>query len=284
LTKMGLGKGLGALIPIEAKEEEGEVREIELRQIKPGRGQSRKIFDEEKIDELAQSIKENGLLQPIIVRKIEDESFEIIAGERRWRACRVAGIERVSVIVKKYNDEEAAAASIIENIQRENLNPLEEAEAYDLLIKAYNYTQEEISRKVGKTRPFITNMLRLLSLQEEIKQMVKNESLTAGHARALLALKEEEDQKRIANEVVERNLSVRETEKLIRKFLKKDKRLIKEKIKSIDIELINDIEKKLIDIYKEDVKVIPLSKGNGKIIIKFKDKEKLKQVLELLLR
>lgn len=284
MSKKGLGKGLGALIPIEVTEKEGENREIDLDLIRTGKSQSRKIFNEEKINELAQSIKENGLLQPIIVRKTEDKKYEIIAGERRWRACRVAGLEKINVIIKKFDDEEAAAASIIENIQRENLNPIEEAEAYDSLIKTYSYTQEEISRRVGKTRSFIANMIRLLNLIEEVKQLVINERLTAGHARALLIVETEKDQKRLAEEIIEKNLSVRETEKLVKNFLSKANEPDKEKIKNIDYEKINDIEKRLVDIYNQEVRIVPLSGGNGKIIIKFKDQERLKQVVELLLR
>jgi ParB-like partition proteins len=284
--KRGLGKGLEALIPARSfdGEEKEEVREVEIDQIEAGAGQSRKIFDEEKLTELAQSIKAHGLVQPIIVRATGKDRYEIIAGERRWRACRLAGLNKINVLVKDYDDREAAAASLIENIQRENLNALEEAEAYREMIKKHGLTQEEISRRVGKSRPFITNMLRLLTLPEEIKEMIKNEKITAGHARALLMLDSAEEQKRITGEIVNKNLSVRATENIIQQLKNKNKRMTKAKVINIDLKLIGDSEQKLKEIYKADVKIKYLKAGDGKIVIRFKDRENLEQILEMLLR
>jgi len=284
--KRGLGKGLEALIPASSfdENEKGEVREVEIDKIEAGAGQSRKIFDEEKIAELAQSIKEHGLIQPIIVRTTGKDRYEIIAGERRWRACRLAGLKKISVLVKDYGDREAATASLIENIQRENLNALEEAEAYRELIKKYGLTQEEISRRVGKSRPFITNMLRLLTLPEEIKEMIKNEQITAGHARALLMLDSAEEQKKIAVEIVKKNLSVRATENIIQQIKNRNKRMKKTKVINIDLKLIGDSEQKLKEIYQADVKIKYLRAGDGKIVIRFRNRENLEQILEMLLR
>jgi len=284
--KRGLGKGLEALIPANSfdEEEKGEVREVEIDKIEAGAGQSRKIFDEEKLAELAQSIKEHGLIQPIIVRATGKDRYELIAGERRWRACRLAGLNKISVLVKDYGDREAATASLIENIQRENLNALEEAEAYRELIKKYGLTQEEISRRVGKSRPFITNMLRMLTLPEEIKEMIRNEKITAGHARALLMLDSAEEQKRIAGEIVKKNLSVRATENIIQQIKNKNKRMTRTKVINIDLKLIGDSEQKLKEIYQADVKIKYLKAGDGKIVIRFRDRENLEQILEMLLR
>lgn len=284
MTKRGLGKGLEALIPASPEINEEEIREIPVDKIRPGAGQSRKKFLEEKIYELAQSVKEHGLLQPIIVRAVGNGEYEIVAGERRWRACRIAGHQKISVIVKNYSDEEAAAASLIENIQRENLNALEEAEAYQELIKKYGFTQEEISRQVGKSRPLITNMLRLLTLPEEVKEMLKNELLTAGHARALLVLDSPEEQKKIAAEIVARNLSVRATEKIVFKLRSKERGLPRIKEKNIDLRLIDDSEQRLKEVYHTEVKIKCLNSGEGKIIIRFTNDENLKQILEMLLR
>lgn len=284
MTRRVLGKGLEALIPVSQEGNEDEIREIPIDKIRPGAGQSRKNFLEERIYELAQSVKEHGLLQPIIVRKVGNGEYEIVAGERRWRACQLAGLQKISVVVKNYSDEEAAAASLIENIQRENLNPLEEAEAYQELMKKYGLTQEEISRQVGKSRPFIANMLRLLSLPEEVKEMLKSELLTAGHARALLVLDSPEEQKKIAAEIVAGNLSVRATEKIVFKLRSKERELPRIKEKNFDLSLIDDSEKRLKEIYRTEVKIKCLNSGEGKIIIRFANDKNLKQILEMLLR
>jgi ParB family chromosome partitioning protein len=288
MAKKGLGKGLDALIP--AGDGEEEIREVELERVRPGKSQSRKVFDEEKLAELAQSIRENGLLQPIVVREAEKGRYEIIAGERRWRACQLAGIKKITVIVRSYSEQAATTASLIENIQRENLNPLEEAEAYQVLIKRFGLTQEEISRRVGKSRPFITNMLRLLNLPPEIKEMVREGFLTAGHARALLILEGEEEQKGLAREIVRKGLSVRETEKVVQELERKKEEtrlLAEEKAKSAiknNVQMIAESEKKLKEVYGTEVRISCLRTGKGRIIIRFKNEDNLKDILERLLR
>jgi len=284
--KRGLGKGLEALFPAGSfeAEEQGELRELEIDQIEAGAGQSRKNFDETKLAELAQSIKEHGLIQPVIVREKEKGRYEIIAGERRWRACRLAGLNKIRVLVKDYGDREAAAASLIENIQRENLNALEEAEAYRELLKKHSLTQEEISRRAGKSRPFITNMLRILTLPEEIKEMIQAGKITAGHARALLMLETEAAQKKAAAEIVAKDLSVRAAEKMIQQQKKLNEQKKKAKVINLDWKAIGDSEKRLKEIYRADVKIKYLKAGDGKIVIKFNNRENLERLLEMLLR
>lgn len=284
---LGLGKGLEALIP--AAEGEEELREVELEKIRPGAAQTRKKFSEEKIAELAQSIKESGLLQPIVVRETKNGEFEIIAGERRWRACLLAGLKKVNVIVKRYGDREAATASLIENIQREDLNPLEEAEAYQILIKKYGFTQEEISRRVGKSRPFITNTLRLLALPGEVKEMVREGLLSAGHARSLLALQSEEEQVKLAQKVVAKGMSVRETERLVRNLEKKEREDQGDE-KSEDMEKLrgeeivkDELERRLGEIFGVEAKIRYHQAGRGRIIIRFKNRESLERIMERLL-
>jgi ParB family chromosome partitioning protein len=288
MAKKGLGKGLDALIP--AGDGEEEIREVELERVRPGKSQSRKVFDEEKLAELAQSIRENGLLQPIVVREAEKGRYEIIAGERRWRACQLAGIKKITVIVRSYSEQAATTASLIENIQRENLNPLEEAEAYQVLMKRFGLTQEEVSRRVGKSRPFIANMLRLLNLPPEIKEMVREGLLTAGHARAILIIQEEETQKNLAQEIVRRGLSVRETEKIVQD-LERKKRETKQKEEEKEkteieenLQVIAESEKKLKEFYGTEVRISCLRTGKGRIIIRFKNEDNLKDILERLLR
>ncbi|MGB9904152.1 MAG: ParB/RepB/Spo0J family partition protein [Desulfotomaculales bacterium] len=288
MAKKGLGKGLDALIP--AGEGEEEIREVELERVRPGKSQSRKIFDAEKLAELAQSIRENGLLQPIVVREAEKGRYEIIAGERRWRACQMAGVKKITVIVRSYSEQAATTASLIENIQRENLNPLEEAEAYQVLMKRFGMTQEEISRRVGKSRPFISNMLRLLNLPPDIKEMVREGLLTAGHARALLILEGEEEQKNLAQEIVRKGLSVRETEKVVQELeRRKEETRIQEEEKEKsaiknNVQMFAESEKKLKEVYGTEVRISYLRTGKGRIIIRFKNEDNLKDILERLLR
>lgn len=221
--KSGLGQGLGALISTAAEtdngveETQGGVKEIKISEIEPGLGQPRKNFDKEKIEALAESIKEHGLIQPIIVTKAE-EGYRIIAGERRWRAARAAGLKTIPVIEREATPREIMELALIENIQREDLNPIEEAEAYERLMTEYNITQEKLSSIVSKSRPAIANSLRLLNCDKPIRQMLINGQLTAGHARAILALEKKEDRLECAKMVAEQQCSVRQTELLVKKI------------------------------------------------------------------
>ena len=223
----GLGRGLEALfnnseidtkeIPIEKSKESQEkgISFIDIHDIKPNENQPRKSFDENKLEELAVSIKEHGLIQPIILRKAQ-KGYEIVAGERRWRACRKAGIKEIPCIIKELSDEQNMLLAIIENMQREDLNPIEEAEGLNQMITTFGMTQEQVSKSVGKSRPYITNALRLLKLPESVREMVSNGKLSTGHARAIAGISETEKQIRIAEYAVEHELSVREIEKLIK--------------------------------------------------------------------
>ena len=215
----GLGKGLGALQPDEAMTEamRGSVVDLRINEIQPNSDQPRRIFDKEKLEELAESIRSNGVIQPVIVRK-EGSAYRIVAGERRWRAARLAGLTAIPAIVRELTDLEVLEYALIENIQRQDLNPIEEAQAFDKLIKEHGLTQEKLAGTVGRSRPAIANSLRLLNLSEEVRMFVETEELSAGHARALLSLTHADTQKKAALLVIQRNLSVRETERLVKNF------------------------------------------------------------------
>jgi ParB family transcriptional regulator, chromosome partitioning protein len=214
MKKSGLGKGLGALIS-SANSEESGVREIKINEIEPNLNQPRKNFNDEKLLQLSESIKQHGIVQPIIVKR-EDETYRIVAGERRWRAARLAGLTSVPVIIKELSNKQVMEIALIENLQREDLNAIEEAEAFERLIKEYNLTQEEVSTAVGRSRSAIANSIRLLVLSEKIKGFVINGELSSGHARALIAIQDSSLQQNIADEVISKNLNVRETEKLVK--------------------------------------------------------------------
>ena len=236
----GLGKGLDTLIPagtgikstpktkqevvVEKVIKKEEVM-VKLTEIEPNREQPRKNFDEDSLLELAESIKQFGVIQPLIVQK-KGESYEIIAGERRWRAAKLAGLKEVPVIVKEYSEQERMEISLIENIQRENLNPIEEAMAYKRLLTEFSLKQDEVAERVSKSRTAVTNSMRLLKLDEHVQQMVIDDMLTTGHARALLGIEDKELQRTLASKVFDNKLSVRETEKLVRSYQeeKKEKR------------------------------------------------------------
>ena len=243
VKRNGLGKGLDSLIPNknekkpktsakiddrEKKEEEvlksGEIM-VKINQVEPNRDQPRKDFDEDALVELADSIKQFGILQPLIVQKKKDY-YEIIAGERRWRAAKIAWVKEVPVIVKEFTDQEIVEISLIENIQRENLNPIEEAMAYKRLLEEFNLKQDEVAERVSKSRTAVTNSMRLLKLSPRVQQMIVDDMISTGHARALLAIDDEEQQYILANKIFDEKLSVRETEKLV-KALKNPKKEIK---------------------------------------------------------
>lgn len=222
--KRGLGRGLEALIPM-AREGSGRdtVIEIPLEDIIPGQRQARKTFDEAKLRELSASIKDLGVIQPIVVRTGKEGGFELIAGERRWRASKEAGLKMIPAVVRDFKDEDAAAVSLVENIQRADLNPLEEAAAYKQLMEDYGMTQEQLAGRVGKSRSVIANTIRLLELPESIKTLVYGNDLTAGHARALLALAGKEKRIAAAEAIKNQGLNVRQTERLVQKLIEADK-------------------------------------------------------------
>ncbi|KNF07285.1 nucleoid occlusion protein Noc [Gottschalkia purinilytica] len=284
IKKRGLGKGLSALIPSNSLEDmaidenEKSVVDIDINLIEPNCSQPRKEFNEESLNELSESIKRHGVIQPIILRKKEN-GYEIIAGERRWRASNIAGIKKIPSIIKNIEQLEATEISLIENIQRENLNIIEEAMALKSLIEKYNLTQEEVANAIGKSRPYITNTIRLLNLQDEIIDLILKGKLSSGHGRALLAIEDKEIQNKIAQIVIEKNLSVRETEKIIKEINNKnDNNIKKEKTKD---PIILEIEESLRRTLGTKVHIVT-GKKKGKIEIEYYDDEHLERILDLL--
>ena len=273
----GLGKGLDLLIPQaepEKKQAEQEPLMLKTSQLEPNKDQPRKKFDEEKIAELAESIKQYGIIQPIIACK-KDDYYQIIAGERRWRAAKKAGVKEVPVVIKEYSDKEIAEISLIENIQREDLNPIEEAKSYKQLIDEYKLTQEELAVRVSKSRTEIANKMRLLKLHSEVQKMLVAGDLSAGHARALLGLEDKKDQLKAAKEVTEKNLSVRQTEDLVKKMNEPKKSAgSKKKDDSLDF-IYRDLEKKLSESLGTKVKINRKDKNEGKIEINYYSEDEL---------
>lgn len=214
----GLGKGLNAIFMENENEENGGAVKLNISEIEPNRSQPRKEFDEAALSELADSISKHGLLQPILVRPLTLGGYEIVAGERRYRACRMAGLTEIPVIIRELSEAETMELALIENLQREDLTPLEEAQGYASLMDEYGFTQEEVARSVGKSRPAVANALRLLKLPPDIAQYVKENQISAGHARALLTLPHEEIMQQVCEQIIQNDLSVRQTEKLCKKL------------------------------------------------------------------
>lgn len=298
VKKKGLGaKGLGinALINTEledmrvaqpqAKKDETVV-ELEMDLIEPNRRQPRKYFDETALEELAVSLKTYGMIQPIVVKK-SGEYYEIIAGERRWRAAKIAGMEKVPVVVKKWEEGEAFEAALVENLQREDLNPMEEAESYQRLQEEFGLNQEKIAEKVGKSRSAITNSLRLLQLDPRVRNFVVENKLTGGHARTLLPITDGDAQFELAEHVIEEGLSVRAVEALVKARLTKaekaDKK--KEEVAKVDETAYRSIEDDLKSLFSTKVKLKPMGKRNkGKIEIEYYSEDDLERLLALLKR
>ncbi|NQF13807.1 ParB/RepB/Spo0J family partition protein [Brevibacillus sp. HB1.3] len=274
----GLGKGLNALITSNLIEEGEQVKEVSINEIRPNPYQPRKEFEQSAIEELAQSIKEHGIIQPLIVRK-SIKGYELVAGERRLRAAKVAGLKEVPVVVKSYTDQQLMEIALIENLQRENLNPLEEAEAYDKLISHHDYTQEQLAQKIGKSRPHVANMLRLLQLPEKIRKMVSAAELSMGHSRALLGVTDKKLQQQLANDVVEKGLSVRQLEELVKQL--NVSRETKKKKSAKNEPVLIEMEERLRSRFGTSVKIKKGSK-RGKIEIDFYSQEDLERIIEML--
>ena len=286
----GLGKGLDVMIPNivgetkvkkqrEAVKEESPETTIAITKVEPNRKQPRKFFDEDKLQELADSIKQFGLLQPILVQDRKDY-YEIIAGERRWRAARLAGLKEVPVIIKNYSDQEIVEIALIENIQREDLNPIEEAQAYKRLLEEFNLKQDEVAERVSKSRAAVTNSIRLLKLGGRVQQMVIDDMISTGHARALLAVEDEEEQYNLAQKIFDEKLSVRDIEKMVKNLHKpvKVKKLDDKALQAIYL----DIEDKLKQKLSTKVAVTSKGEGTGKIEIEFYSHEDLERILEMI--
>ncbi|WP_296865638.1 ParB/RepB/Spo0J family partition protein [Thermosyntropha sp.] len=269
----GLGRGLDALFTenLSNDSEKEKVMEIDIDLIFPRADQPRKLFDEESLAELASSVKENGVLQPVILRK-KDDTYEIIAGERRFRAAKMAGLKTIPSLIMETDDEKAAQIALIENLQRDDLTPIEEARSFKQMIERFGYTQEELAEKLGKSRSYIANTMRLLNLPEKIIELLEKGKLTAGHARALLALENPEEQLKTAEEILKNSLTVREAEKKVQ-TRKKNSSVSKEPE-------IADLEEKLQNYLGTKAKISRTRRG-GKIEITYYSEDDLQRILEM---
>lgn len=301
MAARGLGKGLDALIPEslgsvssqkaepKARQEKTEKLEgetiVNITKVEPNREQPRKNFDEDALEELAESIKQFGLLQPILVQD-RKSYYEIIAGERRWRAAKKAGLKEVPVIIKNLTDQEIVEISLIENIQREDLNPIEEAQAYKRLLTEFNLKQDEVADRVSKSRTAVTNSMRLLKLCDEVQQMIINGMISTGHARALIGIEDPEEQYNIAQRIFDEKLSVRDVEKLVKNIGKPSTTKLRkpnETDKSLEI-IYQDIEDRLKEKLSTKVSISGKGNGAGKIEIEFYNHDDLDKLVDMLTR
>ena len=306
MAKKGLGKGLGAIFgedvvkenkeetekkakaKAEAKaaeemDEKGRILMLKLDLVQPNKEQPRKTFDEEKINELAESIKNYGVLQPLLVQK-NDSFYEIIAGERRWRAAKAAGLKEVPAVLKEYSKQEAMEISLIENVQRADLNPIEEALGYRQLIDEFGLTQEEIAVRVAKSRTAITNTMRLLKLDEQIQNMLVQGVITSGHARALLSLEDAQMQLKAAKEILDKKLSVRETERLVKRLPKEasgEKKEEKKKDETLAL-IYQDLEDRMKSVMGTKVSIHNKDKNKGRIEIEYYSEAELERIVEMI--
>ena len=296
IKKKGLGKGLDSLIPdnksmksvtsektVESKEDaaaKSGVQVMKINEVEPNRDQPRKNFDEDALLELSDSIKQFGVLQPLLVRKRKDY-YEIIAGERRWRAAKLAGVKEVPVIEKEYTDQEILEIGLIENIQRENLNPIEEAIAYKRLLEEFNLKQDEVAERVSKSRTAVTNSMRLLKLSDKVQQMIIDDMISTGHARALLAIDDPELQYTLANKIFDEKLSVRETEKLVKEI--KNPKKLKEKNPVANSFIYQDLEEKMKSVFGTKVSIASKGKGKGKIEIEYYSDDELEHLFDMIM-
>ena len=306
MAKKGLGKGLGAIFgedvvkenkeetekkakaKAEAKaaeemDEKGRILMLKLDLVQPNKEQPRKTFDEEKINELAESIKNYGVLQPLLVQK-NDSFYEIIAGERRWRAAKAAGLKEVPAVLKEYSKQEAMEISLIENVQRADLNPIEEALGYKQLIDEFGLTQEEIAVRVAKSRTVITNTMRLLKLDEQIQNMLAQGVITSGHARALLSLEDTQMQLKAAKEILDKKLSVRETERLVKRLQKEasgEKKEEKKKDETLAL-IYQDLEDRMKSVMGTKVSIHNKDKNKGRIEIEYYSEAELERIVEMI--
>ena len=303
--KMGLGRGLNTLIPKAPIVDEEEVEQVKKKvskspkskkksepekeltlpidKIEPNPDQPRNQFDEDTLQELSDSIKQYGMLQPILVTP-KDGFYEIIAGERRWRAAKLAGLNEVPVMIRKYSENEVVEIALIENIQRDNLNPIEEALAFKRLLTEFNLKQDEVAERVSKSRTAVTNAMRLLKLNEKVQQMVIDEMLTTGHARALLGIEDQEQQYIIAQKIFDEKLSVRDTEKLV-KSLQNEKKKKKEEKEKIDPKLeavYHDLEEQMKGILGTKVCINHKDAKKGKLEIEYYSQDELDRIIDMI--
>ncbi|MDY5846510.1 MAG: ParB/RepB/Spo0J family partition protein [Bariatricus sp.] len=294
VKRSGLGKGLDSLIPDnksskmvkkpeEKTEKPGNVSGqimMKINDVEPNREQPRKNFEEDALLELADSIKQFGVLQPLIVQKKKDY-YEIIAGERRWRAAKLAGVKEIPVIIKEYTDQEILEISLIENIQRENLNPIEEAMAFKKLLTEFHLKQDEVAERVSKSRTAVTNSMRLLKLSDKVQQMIIDDMISTGHARALLAIDDPEQQYMLANRIFDEKLSVRETEKLVKEIKNPKKEKPKKEIQNAFV--YENLEERMKSVIGTKVHVNHKTNGKGKIEIEYYSDSELERIFELIM-
>ncbi len=303
IKKTGLGRGLDALFPEKAPEKKAPVKStaksaevkkekspateevkktemlVKISMVEPNRSQPRKQFDEDALLELSESIKQYGILQPLLVSD-KNGYYEIIAGERRWRAAKLAGLKEVPVIIKEFNDQQVVEISLIENIQREDLNPIEEAMAYKRLIDEFHLKQDGIAERVSKSRTAVTNSLRLLKLDERVQQMLIDEMISAGHARAILAIADKNTQASVAMKVFDEKLSVRETEKLVKHIVEPPKKATKQ-LNTAEDAIYESLEEKMKGIIGTRVFIHRKKNNKGKIEIEYYSRDELERIIEL---
>ena len=280
--KKGLGTGLAALFGDDEFEEvSSELLTLPITKVEPRKEQPREYFDEAALQELAQSIEQFGLIQPIVVRKLDSGYYQIIAGERRWRASRMAGLTEVPVRIIEADDVRTAQLALVENLQREDLNPIEEAKGYKALIEIYGLTQEEAAKSVGKSRPAITNSMRLLSLSDEVLELVEKGKLSAGHARALIPIESPKKQLEAAKEVMDKALSVRKTEALAGRILKEKEEEGESRRQRIKVDYAQELSNQLSSLLGRKVRLLEGRKG-GKIELEYYDSDDREVLIELL--
>lgn len=280
----GLGRGLNALLSDEAlngtEEKQDVIKKIDINDIEPNKKQPRKNFDEEELNDLSKSILEHGIIQPLVVREINGK-YEIVAGERRYRAARLAGLNEIPVIIKNFSDQQTLEVALVENIQREDLNPMELACAYSLLMERFDLNQEEVADKVGKSRPSVANILRLLKLHPYVQEKLRENEITFGHARALLSVKESKVQKELTDMIVEKQLSVRDVEKYIQMLSKKADQSKEKSEKQAYNPFYREIQENLQKLFGTKVSI---SKGSkkGKIEIEYYSDDELERIIQII--
>ena len=289
MARKALGKGIDILIKPGNKEKNndgnmaanGKALELNIGSVEPDRNQPRKNFSEDELNDLADSIRKHGIIQPLLVEKTGNH-YTIVAGERRWRAAKIAGLKKVPVILGEYSDQEKMEIQLIENIQREKLNPIEEAKAYKRLIEEFQLKQDDLAESIGKNRTTITNTMRLLNLDEKVQEMLIEEKLSPGHARALLAIEDKELQYEMASKVFDEKLSVRETEKLVKNLAKPER----EKFKPAEaVQLIyNDMEEKFRNRLGTKVKILPKNEKKGRIEIEYYSQDELENIFDKIVK
>jgi len=280
MSKRGLGKGLEALIPKVEQKEKGLVVEMDIESLTPNLFQPRKSFDKEKMEELKGSIKKHGIIQPVVVRKMAN-GFEVVAGERRLKAAKEIGLKKIPAIIRSINNEKSLEIALVENIQREDLNPVEQANAFKRLIDEFKLTQQELAEATGKSRALVTNTIRLLKLNPEIQKNIAEGKISFGHAKLLLSIEDEEMQSAVCERIIATDLSVRDTERLIKNVGRVQKK--KFQVKNITIEHFPEIEGRLRDALGTKISILYDGK-KGKINIEFYNKEDLRRIADLLLK